>query len=190
MPRLNTNRIKDSTKHQVRILGVQFFWGKRKEIRYFICTMPQIHFDFEKILHNRKSTVSLMAEFTKTLKMWSGLRIASGSKCRIKILHEHGTFMYKNIFCASSVDICIEFFCYEYLWDLKLSLVYMHNAGLMSRQTTEQRGNSLFKPPIYWGRPTFNFIVMKLGKCKPRRSTSKNWQNAKTFKWDPWQIEW
>ena len=126
-----------------------FFLGKRKQFRYFICTMPQIHFDFEKILHNRKSTVSLMAEFTKTLKMWRGLRIASGSKCRIKILHEYGTFMYQSIFCSSSADICIEFFCYEYLWDLKLSLVYMHNAGLMSRQTTKQRGNSLFKPPIY-----------------------------------------
>ena len=135
--------------------------------------MPQIHFDFEKILHNCKSTVSLMAEFTKTWKMWRGLRIASGSKCRIKILHEYGTFMYQSIFCASSVDIYIEFFCYEYLWDLKLSLVYMHNAGLMSRQTTEQRGNSLFKPPIYWGRPTFSFIVMKLGKCKLKRSRSK-----------------
>ena len=81
--------------------------------------------------------------------------------------------MYQSIFCASSVDIYIEFFCYEYLWDLKLSLVYMHNAGLMSRQTTEQRGNSLFKPPIYWGRPTFSFIVMKLGKCKLKRSRSK-----------------
>ena len=96
MPRLNTNRIKDSTKEQVRIFGVPILLGKRKQFRYFICTMSLIHFDIEKISHDCKSTVSLMAEFTKTLKMWRGVRIASGSKCRIKILLEYGRFMYQS----------------------------------------------------------------------------------------------